>query len=129
MRAAFDLSMLLITHDLGVIAGSADRVAVMYAGRIVEQGPVRELFRAPAHPYTHGLLASIPGGAPGRRLNAIEGTVPPLADTPRGLRVRAAVPRRDRRSATPRRRRRCLAGPRPRGPLLRRTDSGRRRRS
>jgi peptide/nickel transport system ATP-binding protein len=84
MRAAFTLSILLISHDLGVIAGSADRVAVMYAGRIVEQGPVRDVFRAPAHPYTKALLASIPGGKAGRRLNAIEGTVPPLADLPTG---------------------------------------------
>jgi peptide/nickel transport system ATP-binding protein len=84
MRAAFALSMVLVSHDLGVIAGSADRVAVMYAGRIVEQGPVRDLFRAPVHPYTKALLASIPGGRAGRRLNAIEGTVPPLAELPAG---------------------------------------------
>src|SRR5207344_972260 len=73
MKTAFDLSLLLITHDLGVIAETADRVAVMYAGRIVEEGPVRAIFREPQHPYTRGLLASIPGGAPGRRLRAIEG--------------------------------------------------------
>jgi peptide/nickel transport system ATP-binding protein len=84
MRAAFTLSMVLISHDLGIIAGSADRVAIMYAGRIVEQGPVRDLFRAPAHPYTKALLASIPGGKAGRRLNAIEGTVPPLTALPTG---------------------------------------------
>jgi peptide/nickel transport system ATP-binding protein len=84
MKRAFDLSLLLITHDLGVIAETADRVAVMYAGRIVEQGPVREIFRNPKHPYTRGLLASIPGGAAGSRLNAIEGTVPNLASLPRG---------------------------------------------
>ena len=63
MKRNFDLSLLLITHDLGVIAEIADRVAVMYAGRIVEEGPVRDIFRAPAHPYTRGLLASIPHGA------------------------------------------------------------------
>jgi oligopeptide/dipeptide ABC transporter ATP-binding protein len=84
MKRAFDLSLLLITHDLGVIAETADRVAVMYAGRIVEQGPVRELFRNPQHPYTRGLLASIPGGSAGSRLKAIEGTVPNLASLPRG---------------------------------------------
>ncbi|MBI4485473.1 MAG: ABC transporter ATP-binding protein, partial [Acidobacteria bacterium] len=63
MKAAFHLSLLLITHDLGVIAETADRVAVMYAGRIVEEGPVRAIFRQPQHPYTRALLASIPGGA------------------------------------------------------------------
>jgi oligopeptide/dipeptide ABC transporter ATP-binding protein len=85
------LSLLLISHNLGVIAETADRVAVMYAGRIVEEAPVRDLFRAPAHPYTAGLLRSIPrtGGAglPGgarRRLVAIEGNVPDLARLPSG---------------------------------------------
>jgi oligopeptide/dipeptide ABC transporter ATP-binding protein len=84
MRAAFNLSMLLISHDLGVIAGSADRVAIMYAGRIVEQGPVRDVFRSPAHPYTQALLGSIPQRGGGRRLPAIDGTVPSPADLPRG---------------------------------------------
>ena len=84
MKSAFNLSLLLITHDLGVIAETADRVAVMYAGRIVETGPVRAIFRHPAHPYTRGLLASIPGGAPGARLRAIEGTVPLLGALPTG---------------------------------------------
>ncbi len=84
MKKQFDLSLLLITHDLGVIAETADRVAVMYAGRIVEQGTVREIFHQPKHPYTRGLLASIPGGAAGSRLRAIEGTVPNLASLPPG---------------------------------------------
>jgi oligopeptide/dipeptide ABC transporter ATP-binding protein len=84
MKKQFDLSLLLITHDLGVIAETADRVAVMYAGRIVEQGQVREIFHQPKHPYTRGLLASIPGGAAGSRLQAIEGTVPNLASLPPG---------------------------------------------
>ena len=84
MKAAFGLSLLLITHDLGVIAETADRVAVMYAGRIVERGPVRAIFREPQHPYTRALLASIPGGAPGQRLRAIEGTVPMLGALPPG---------------------------------------------
>ncbi len=78
MRREFRLSLLLITHDLGVIAEMADRVAVMYGGRIVEQAPVATLFAAPAHPYTRGLLASIPGGPRGARLQAIPGTVPAL---------------------------------------------------
>ena len=84
MREAYRLSMLLISHDLGIIAGNADRVAVMYAGRIVEQAPVRGLFTAPAHPYTKALLASAPGGARSRRLTAIEGNVPALGETPSG---------------------------------------------
>jgi oligopeptide/dipeptide ABC transporter ATP-binding protein len=84
MKQAFHLSLLLITHDLGVIAEIADRVAVMYAGRIVEEGPVRAIFRQPAHPYTRGLLASIPHGRAGERLTAIEGVVPNLAELPPG---------------------------------------------
>jgi peptide/nickel transport system ATP-binding protein len=84
MKSALHVSLLLITHDLGVIAETADRVAVMYAGRIVESGPVREIFRRPAHPYTRGLLASMPGGLPGERLRAIEGAVPSLGDLPQG---------------------------------------------
>jgi oligopeptide/dipeptide ABC transporter ATP-binding protein len=84
MKDQFRLSLLLITHDLGVIAETADRVAVMYAGRIVETGPVREIFRNPLHPYTQGLLASIPGEGAGSRLRAIEGVVPNLAALPPG---------------------------------------------
>jgi peptide/nickel transport system ATP-binding protein len=84
MRREFNLSLLLITHDLGVVAEMADRVAVMYAGRIVEQADVKELFSSPAHPYTQGLLASIPGAHAGRRLVAIPGNVPPLGQLPEG---------------------------------------------
>jgi peptide/nickel transport system ATP-binding protein len=84
MKAAFNLSLLLVTHDLGVIAGTADRVAVMYAGRIVEEGPVRAIFRQPQHPYTRALLASLPGAADGRRLKAIDGTVPVPGALPAG---------------------------------------------
>ncbi len=84
MKRQFDLSLLLITHDLGVIAETADRVAVMYAGRIVETGAVREILRNPKHPYTQGLLASIPGGVAGSRLKAIEGVVPDLTSLPPG---------------------------------------------
>jgi len=94
MKAAFNLSLLLITHDLGVIAGTADRVAVMYAGRIVEQGPVRTIFREPAHPYTRGLLASMPGGAPGQRLRAIDGNVPILGELPPGCAFNPRCPDR-----------------------------------
>jgi len=86
------LSLLLISHNLGVIAETADRVAVMYAGRIVEEAGARPLFASPRHPYTAGLLRSMPrlgggeGGAGGarRRLPAIEGNVPDLARLPPG---------------------------------------------
>ena len=94
MKSALDLSLLLITHDLAVIAGTADRVAVMYAGRIVETGPVRDIFRNPGHPYTRGLLGSMPGGHPGQRLRAIEGAVPPLDDLPPGCAFNPRCPDR-----------------------------------
>ncbi|HJZ73515.1 MAG TPA: ABC transporter ATP-binding protein [Vicinamibacterales bacterium] len=100
MKAALGLALLLITHDLGVVAETADRVAVMYAGRIVETGPVREIFRSPAHPYTRGLLASIPGGRPGARLRAIEGTVPMLGDLPAGCAFTPRCPDRFDRCPT-----------------------------
>jgi oligopeptide/dipeptide ABC transporter ATP-binding protein len=94
MKAAFQLSLLLITHDLGVVAETADRVAVMYAGRIVEHGPVRAIFRDPQHPYTRGLLASMPGKAEGRRLRAIEGAVPVLGAFPSGCAFHPRCPDR-----------------------------------
>jgi oligopeptide/dipeptide ABC transporter ATP-binding protein len=94
MKAAFNLSLLLITHDLGVVAETADRGAVMYAGRIVETGPVRSMFRTPQHPYTRGLLASIPGGRPGERLHAIDGSVPRLGALPRGCAFHPRCPDR-----------------------------------
>ena len=88
LREDFDLSMLLITHDLGVVAETADRVAVMYAGRIVEEASVHELFHNPRHPYTEGLLRSVPRlteeGLKRRRLETIEGTVPNLLHLPAG---------------------------------------------
>jgi peptide/nickel transport system ATP-binding protein len=94
MKSALKLSLLLITHDLGVIAETADRVAVMYAGRIVETGPVRAIFRNPGHPYTRGLLASMPGGSPGRRLRAIDGSVPLLGALPPGCAFNPRCPDR-----------------------------------
>ena len=101
-RAALGLSLLLITHDLGVIAGAADRVAVMYAGRIVETGPVRDLFHRPQHPYTRGLLASMPGGTPGQRLRAIDGSVPRLGALPEGCAFNPRCPDRvDRCTSVP----------------------------
>jgi len=100
MRSAFNLSLLLITHDLGVIAETADHVAVMYAGRIVEYGPIREVFRQPKHPYTQGLLASLPTGKPGTRLSAIEGTVPILGALPPGCAFNPRCPDRFDRCTT-----------------------------
>ena len=84
LQKRLGLALLLITHDLGVVAEMADRVAVMYAGRIVEEAPVEPLFAEPKHPYTRGLMASMPGGAPGARLKAIQGTVPALGQLPSG---------------------------------------------
>jgi oligopeptide/dipeptide ABC transporter ATP-binding protein len=79
--------VILITHDLGVIAEMADRVAVMYAGRIVEQSDVQTLFDQPLHPYTQGLIASIPVlGKVTEKLDVIPGSVPNLINLPAGCR-------------------------------------------
>ena len=87
LRREREMALLLITHDLGVVAQVADRVAVMYAGRIVEQGPSEKLFSRPAHPYTVGLLRSIPDpDRPADRLEAIPGSVPPPHAWPSGCR-------------------------------------------
>ncbi len=96
LRASFGLSLLLITHDLDIAARVADRVAVMYAGRIVEQGRAAQVLRLPAHPYTAGLLAAAPRGMPGR-LPALDGAVPPLGPPRPGC---AFAPRCSRRTAT-----------------------------
>ena len=86
LRAETGMGLLLITHDLGVVAETADRVAVMYAGRIVETGPTGAVLSSPAHPYTEGLLASVPRGQFGReeRLRPITGAPPSLARIPSG---------------------------------------------
>ena len=84
LQRTLGLALLLITHDLGVVARMAERVAVMYAGRIVEEALVADLFREPKHPYTRGLMGSIPGGQPGSRLVAIPGTVPAPGALPPG---------------------------------------------
>ncbi len=87
LRREREMALLLITHDLGVVAQMADRVAVMYAGRIVEEGPSAKLFARPAHPYTVGLLRSIPDpDRPADRLEAIPGSVPPPHAWPSGCR-------------------------------------------
>ncbi|GLX66239.1 ABC transporter ATP-binding protein [Paenibacillus glycanilyticus] len=86
LQQELGMSILLITHDLGIAAEMADRIIVMYAGRIVEQGTAEELFAKPRHPYTRGLLQSIPplDSVRGERLYAIQGSIPSLAALPEG---------------------------------------------
>jgi len=87
LRGKFNTSVILITHDLGVIAEMADRVAIMYAGKIVEQSDVNSLFNNPMHPYTRGLIASVPiMGEIKESLDTIPGNVPNLIDLPKGCR-------------------------------------------
>jgi peptide/nickel transport system ATP-binding protein len=94
LQAEQRMAVMLITHDLGVVAESCDAVVVMYAGRVVERAPVKALFRQPAHPYTAGLLRSIPAlhevGRAGERprLRTIPGMVPSLRKLPGGCRFR-----------------------------------------
>jgi oligopeptide transport system ATP-binding protein len=85
LQSEHHMALILITHDLGVVADVADRIAVMYAGRVVEDGPVRALYRHPAHPYTEGLLRSIPRvDQKGLDLTPIGGSPPNLAHIPPG---------------------------------------------
>ncbi|MGW2557744.1 ABC transporter ATP-binding protein [Streptomyces sp. NPDC001514] len=85
LQRELDMGLILITHDLGVVADVADRIAVMYAGRIVETAPVHDIYRAPAHPYTRGLLDSIPRlDQKGQELYAIKGLPPNLMNIPSG---------------------------------------------
>ncbi len=91
-------AVMLVTHDMGVIAEAADRVAVLYAGRLIEIGPVEKVLHAPSHPYTQGLMASIPSlGARVEKLNQIDGSMPRLDAIPTGCafnpRCRVAGPR------------------------------------
>jgi len=89
LRARHGMAVLLITHDLGVVAEVCDRVVVMYAGQVVETGTVYEIFADPRHPYTRGLLDSLPSvDRPGQRLNSIPGTVPSPTHWPEGCRFR-----------------------------------------
>jgi len=99
LRKTRELAVLLITHDLGVVAEVADRVAVMYTGKIVEESPVDELFAKPRHPYTEGLLHSVPkltevGVARAERLQTIEGVVPSPTNLPPGCHFEPRCPYR-----------------------------------
>jgi oligopeptide/dipeptide ABC transporter ATP-binding protein len=96
LQKKLGLAVLLITHDLGVVAEFCERIIVMYTGRVVEEAPVRTLFADPAHPYTRGLLKSLPsvttiGEAP-KRLPTIAGMVPPLTALPRGCKFNPRCP-------------------------------------
>jgi peptide/nickel transport system ATP-binding protein len=94
LRASRGMAVLLITHDLGIVAGRADRVAVMYAGQIVEETSTARLFANPAHPYTQGLFASVPRiSGPLKRLNPIRGSVPAPTAWPSGCRFRPRCPK------------------------------------
>ena len=89
LREKRGMAILLITHDLGVVAEEADEVAIMYAGRIIEYAAVGDIFAHPQHPYTRALLRAVPGGQPrGARLEAIAGTVPDLLHLPSGCAFR-----------------------------------------
>jgi oligopeptide/dipeptide ABC transporter ATP-binding protein len=94
LRDRAGTAIVLVTHDLGVVAALADRVAVMYAGRIVETGTLEEILADPQHPYTWGLLGSVPriDGPPPARLPSIPGAPPSLADPPAGCRFRPRCP-------------------------------------
>jgi peptide/nickel transport system ATP-binding protein len=94
LRDSHGMAVLLITHDLGIVAGRADRVAVMYAGQIVEEAPTASLFARPSHPYTQGLFASVPRiTGPVERLSPIGGSVPPPGAWPNGCRFRPRCPK------------------------------------
>jgi peptide/nickel transport system ATP-binding protein len=95
LRRDIGMAILFITHDLGVVAQMADRVAVMYSGRIVESGPVRDIFRNPLHPYTRALLDAVPRLGDidrGRRIRPISGSVPNIFDPPGGCRFHPRCP-------------------------------------
>lgn len=94
LQSELGMSILLITHDMGVAAEMADRIAVMYAGAIVEEGTVEAIFGNPSHPYTNGLLQSIPGfeSERGTELYTIQGTIPPIGQLPSGCRFHPRCP-------------------------------------
>ncbi|MBW8313989.1 MAG: ABC transporter ATP-binding protein, partial [Hydrogenophaga sp.] len=94
LQRAHNMALILITHDLAVVAEVAQRVAVMYAGQEVEQGAVERLFTAPAHPYTHALLSSVPEHSRGaRRLHTLPGIVPGQFDRPTGCLLSPRCPK------------------------------------
>jgi oligopeptide/dipeptide ABC transporter ATP-binding protein len=96
LRQRLGTAIILITHDLGVIAQTCDRVIVMYAGQVVETAPVRQLFHQPRHPYTRALLESLPKADPsehGRKLPTIPGIVPSLFELPAGCRFADRCPK------------------------------------
>jgi peptide/nickel transport system ATP-binding protein len=97
LRRETGTAILIITHDMGVVADIADRMMVMYAGRIVESGTVEDVFARPSHPYTRLLLATVPRleGERKTRLRTIEGAVPDVSDWPTGCRFRARCPLAD----------------------------------
>ena len=96
LQADLGLSLLLITHDLGIIAEMAERVAVMYAGRIIEEGPTAEVISNPRHPYTRGLIDSVPQGKRhGAMLTQIKGMTPSLLNLPEGCKFAPRCPRAD----------------------------------
>jgi peptide/nickel transport system ATP-binding protein len=106
LKRELGMAILFITHDLGIVAQMADRVAIMYSGRIVESGPVREIFRRPAHPYTRALLEAVPRLGDidrSRRIQPIAGSMPNIFEAPTGCRFhpRCPVAQQPRCSAAP----------------------------
>ena len=101
LQAELGMGLVMVTHDLGVVAETVDRVVVMYGGRVMEEGPVQDIFDAPLHPYTKALLSSIPGRTPGkRRLIEIPGASPNPANPPAGCPFHPRCTVADARCAT-----------------------------
>ena len=111
LREKLDMSIILVSHDLGVVANFAERVVVMYAGKVVEEGPTAEVIAHPLHPYTQGLIASIPRMSQPRSepLNVIPGNIPDISNMPSGCRFapRCALARSECSQAAPEMREVC----------------------